>query len=386
MLYAALILSALLLMIANLAVHHRRYPIVDVGVAGAVFTFAPAFLMVMFPPVMLLAIGLPVAVLVWHLTRRGPWLFLPLSLLAALVAFGIAGHSVVERQQRYDDLRAGHPFESMEGRVPEPGPAGRGGALSAGATQRLEELEREVDYKSGTLRSHHLKQLHERTVHSFVNSPGFGVGRMQYPSRSTLAPERHEPVEQPRPYPPEPWSPVAAEPLPGADEADLHRTHRDAVVDFVNPFGFGYVKGRRQVAGFQAHQFSRMPDPTKRWAVAAIDLVGLLRHAEPVAYVSAHLPRMDELREAPTRPLDAFEVSGLAALHRGEDLTAGRTGDQVRMLGAVRSTKQCVGCHGGERGDLLGAFSYTLRPAGKNGTRTSSADSSADLRGSDSKR
>ncbi len=31
------------------------------------------------------------------------------------------------------------------------------------------------------------------------------------------------------------------------------------------------------------------------------------------------------------------------------------------MLGAVRSAKQCVKCHGGSRGDLLGAFSYTLR-------------------------
>ena len=30
------------------------------------------------------------------------------------------------------------------------------------------------------------------------------------------------------------------------------------------------------------------------------------------------------------------------------------------MLGAIRSAKQCVQCHGGQRGDLLGAFSYTL--------------------------
>jgi mono/diheme cytochrome c family protein len=30
------------------------------------------------------------------------------------------------------------------------------------------------------------------------------------------------------------------------------------------------------------------------------------------------------------------------------------------MLGAVRSTRQCVACHGGDRGDLLGAFSYAL--------------------------
>lgn len=48
-------------------------------------------------------------------------------------------------------------------------------------------------------------------------------------------------------------------------------------------------------------------------------------------------------------------------LEQGEDLFASRDGDDLRMLGAVRSAKQCVACHGGERGDLLGAFSYVLR-------------------------
>jgi hypothetical protein len=364
-LYVALILSAVLLLIANRAVHCSRRPIVTVGIAGLVFAFGPVFLMAAFPPVMLLALGLVVAVGVWRLTRRGPWLFLPLSLAAALVAFGVAGYSAAEHQQVFAELRAEFPFESMEARVPEPGPAYRGAALSADAARRLEKLEEEIDSRSPTFRRWQLEQLHERTVHLFVNSPGFGVVRLRHlPSRFTVAPRPREPYQQPRPDAPEPWSPGAAEPLAGADEADLHDTHRGSVLDFINPDGFGLVRGRRQAAGFQAHQFSRMPEPTNHWGVATVDLVGLLLHAAPVAYVSAHLPRMDELREAPTRPLDAFEALGLAALHRGEDLVAGRSGDQVRMLGALRSTRQCVGCHGGERGDLLGAFSYTLRAAG----------------------
>ena len=69
---------------------------------------------------------------------------------------------------------------------------------------------------------------------------------------------------------------------------------------------------------------------------------------------------MDELREAPTRPLDRFEASSLDKLRQGEDLIVGRSPRQLRMLGAIRSLKQCVACHGGERGDLLGAFSYRL--------------------------
>jgi hypothetical protein len=47
-------------------------------------------------------------------------------------------------------------------------------------------------------------------------------------------------------------------------------------------------------------------------------------------------------------------------LRQGEDLFISRDGGGLRMLGAVYSLKQCVACHGGERGDLLGAFSYTL--------------------------
>jgi hypothetical protein len=133
------------------------------------------------------------------------------------------------------------------------------------------------------------------------------------------------------------------------------------VIDFVNPKGFGFIKDRRHVAGFQEHQFSRQPDPTQGWALRTLDLVGLVVHEGPVAYVSANLPRMDELRKAPTRPLDPFETAGLAALRRGEDLFVRDTTDgRRRVLGAIRSGKQCLSCHGGERGELLGAFSYTL--------------------------
>jgi hypothetical protein len=94
--------------------------------------------------------------------------------------------------------------------------------------------------------------------------------------------------------------------------------------------------------------------------VRTLDLVGLLLHDEPRVYISEELPRMDKLRGAPTRPLDAFERQALRTIEDGDDLVAVRDGPVVRMLGAIRSTKQCLTCHGGERGDLLGAFSYTL--------------------------
>jgi hypothetical protein len=70
---------------------------------------------------------------------------------------------------------------------------------------------------------------------------------------------------------------------------------------------------------------------------------------------------MEELKGAPTRPLDAFESSGLTRLRRGDFLVVGEGKGHLRLLGVIRAVRQCVTCHGCERGDLLGAFSYTLR-------------------------
>ena len=132
------------------------------------------------------------------------------------------------------------------------------------------------------------------------------------------------------------------------------------MIDFVNPKGFGYVKSRSQVAGFRPHRFSFVP-AAGTWAVDSLELVGILVHADPAVYVSEHLPRMDELSKAKTRTLDAFEKEGLAVLEKGEDLFVRGNVDKARMMGAIRNAKQCVECHGGNRGDLLGAFSYRLR-------------------------
>ena len=140
----------------------------------------------------------------------------------------------------------------------------------------------------------------------------------------------------------------------------LQELHTAGLLDFINFANFGYVKDRRNVAGFQSHRFSKVPGPAEGWRVQTLDLVGLLLHKDPVAYVSANLPRMDELKKAPTRPLDRFETGGLKKLRGGEDLVTAEAGANLRMFGAIRSAKQCVDCHGGQRGDLLGAFSYTL--------------------------
>ncbi|MSQ95275.1 MAG: hypothetical protein EXR98_12060 [Gemmataceae bacterium] len=70
---------------------------------------------------------------------------------------------------------------------------------------------------------------------------------------------------------------------------------------------------------------------------------------------------MIDLKGAPTRSLSDFEAKGLEAIQNGEDLFVRETPQGMLMLGAIRSVAQCVKCHGGERGDLLGAISYSLQ-------------------------
>ncbi|HVU89715.1 MAG TPA: hypothetical protein VHD36_20465 [Pirellulales bacterium] len=94
-----------------------------------------------------------------------------------------------------------------------------------------------------------------------------------------------------------------------------------------------------------------------------VELVSLLKFSEPRVYVSDYLPAMDELRDAPTRPLDAFEQQGLAALKNGEDIVSEDKPPTIRALGALRALKQCLQCHTVEEGRLLGAFSYRWGPA-----------------------
>ena len=72
---------------------------------------------------------------------------------------------------------------------------------------------------------------------------------------------------------------------------------------------------------------------------------------------------MEQIRQGKTRTLDGFEEAALPTLREGEDLFIASKGETVRMLGALRATKTCQQCHDADVGDLLGAFSYTLRRA-----------------------
>jgi hypothetical protein len=360
MLYASLVCSGIILAVALLAARYSEHPIrVTLGWASGVAVL-PMGLMMGFPAVWLQLAILGGGLLFAGLFGRARRALVPLSVVSVVVAYGVIGVSVSQEEARLDELRARYPFESMEARLPRPVPAS-----ASGSPEILTRLEQEVERESGW-RNHQLARLHTVTVDRFVNSPGFGVGRMTHRlGRPGLEGElRDSAPDQPEDY--FRLAPKDGEKLPARpDQSALGKLHEAGFLDFVNPRGFGYVKDRRHVAGFLSHGFSKVPEPAGGWKVATLELIGLLRHDNPVVYVSPKLPRMEELKGAPTRPLDAFETAALDALRGGADLhTEDGTDDGLRFLGAIRSTRQCVGCHGGERGALLGAFTYRLKPAG----------------------
>jgi hypothetical protein len=152
------------------------------------------------------------------------------------------------------------------------------------------------------------------------------------------------------------------EPIPHRD--DLRKIHRSSLSDFTTLRPPTTTIADLRKAGLWKIDRKKFDKNRKVWEVKQLDLVGLVLHAEPVAYVSEKLPAMDKLHAVPTRELDEFEYSGLSVLENGKDLYARGDKGVIRLLGAVRAKTSCLSCHTKHKsGDLLGAFSYTLREA-----------------------
>jgi hypothetical protein len=288
-----------------------------------------------------------------------------------------------------EEYRQKYPFESLAERLAyEEGPAkelkngGTAPALSADTLNRLDAADKPRAPLGQDMRRKTLEILHSDEAQKFIDREGFGVSRLPRPSLlylelppgptipfdkpgAAVNPDR-EPRETLR-------SGKAEGRMPSLDLlGSFHQLGgRD---NFASPGSFGYVKDREHVAGFQSHQFRRMPNlgdfqarpkegeaAKEKWLVTRLELVSLLRHKEPAVYVAAELPRMDTLNKGRLRPLADFEGRALAALRGGEEVVTEATTNHIRMLGALRASTQCLDCHQVRRGDLLGAFSYDLQ-------------------------
>jgi hypothetical protein len=289
-----------------------------------------------------------------------------LSLAVGIALFSLGPRA---REQKEADARKKLAFESLTERLPKGKPLPPSRALSSEAKKRWEVLDQDLASWQDH-RAKRLKELHEKTRKFFVESPGAGPERRLATPEEILMDDFGQAASAPdQPGEPADFPLSPGEPLSRVEpNGEFYHYHDDGMSNFLYPRGFGYVKDRAHVAGFKPHGFRSDPYPAWRvqnwsWRVQHIQLVGLLSHEEPLVYLTDKLPSMEQIRQGKTRALDCFEEAALPALREGEDLFIASKGETVRMLGALRATKTCQQCHDAEVGDLLGAFSYTLRRA-----------------------
>mgnify|MGYP007059386998 CR=1 FL=1 len=302
------------------------------------------------------------------------------SVFASLVVWFALIQAGFENVRKFEKYRERYPFNSMsprlsyESRRMSQSPP----ILSKPARRQLADLERGVEdlMSSNDLRKRALRRIHDRAINQFVRAPGFGQSRLNY--MSTYMPpldDDRDPVLMPdlekRHLRKENATLVKiGQPIPLSETMTLWSRHRLGYLDFVFPKGYGYARDPDLVAGFLSHRMSASPELATNDDVletARIELISLLKHSTPRVYLSDHLPNMNQLRDKHimTRELDWFEAEALRVLQNGKMLHAQANGQEVRMLGAIRAAKQCLQCHGVQRGELLGAFSYRLHRANR---------------------
>jgi hypothetical protein len=383
-LYISLVFSALLFVFTWAGVRgavdpRQAYPKVWFGL---LFGFVPG--MCILPTYLLHALLLGVTASICRQQGFGPRVFTFGSIAAFVLAYALVG---TPRATELWQLAKEYPLESLEERLAyEPRrdnkPGGQPAKLLPDDVPELGSVWN-MNRRDAIFRTDTLEDLHNGCVHLFVTAPGFGVTRMFHylPSNIRRADPLRDAAPVPVPEAPQPGESPAlsagdlvykaptdgGHPAAGVERGALQSLHWESSGEFLNPLCFGYVRDRGHVAGFISHRFTRYPyksiqtEGDGQWRFESLDLISFLKHPQPVAYVSKHLPRMDELRDAPTRPLDDFEAENLPKLRAGEELASAQGPRRVRMIGAIRARDECLKCHTAEAGELLGAFSYDLR-------------------------
>ncbi|MEW4487312.1 hypothetical protein AB1L42_04475 [Thalassoglobus sp. JC818] len=276
------------------------------------------------------------------------------------------------------EMRDAYPFESLSDRLPDPSKLGALPAPSL-APQVVMRLSTKEDIYRGS-RASSLKRLHSEYYEDFVTAAGFGPVRMV-----RIRPRMVE-LPEPKPIPQSKLHcPKAIEESKNSsvDSWSFYRErevqtylqtvtdprmkiHERAQSEFLRPDTFGYVQDHEHVAGFQSHAFARVPvvedeaPEIAEWRLERIELVGLLRNDEPVVYLSESLPNLDELDEFETRPVDEWEADALSQLVESTDLVIREHPQEIRMIGSLRASNNCLMCHDVRRGQVLGALAYTL--------------------------
>lgn len=380
MFYAFLVITVIQFILCNLAMVLSRRP----GVIGAILCLLGPLLLlflggVLLPGSFFLAIILIVLMVTSKRMRYSSRSFVAMSLLSICLIIGGCSGMVY---QTIEQLRSEYPVESLSDRLPERIDQGNV-EVTASFSSLTKEIDEHFDkWQPGAsryafTRTDALIQLHTTAYNYFIYSPKFGVARMFSPywrlsQKDTYA----EQAGQNADFKPMTLSISEVDGLNQPKTTIFPSLVRLNIIEFVPVASLGFIKDRKQVAGFLPHGQRNYTvshdssddlrhDTWSEYALHRLDLISMLLHDPPVAYLTDLLPSMEQVKQLKTRPLDSFEIVGLVKLRGGDDLYAREYQGHTRLLGALRNSKQCMACHDGSHGDLLGAFSYDLSAKGK---------------------
>ncbi len=180
-----------------------------------------------------------------------------------------------------------------------------------------------------------LALLHRHAVKLFIDRTGFGLARMEPPLTDVLGPPKSQGDSS---------SVRSVGPTSAAIRADTDGK--------ASHFSFAKAVGTAA--------FIPPPVPGKVWVVKDVQLVGLVKHPEPVVYLTGGVSMARENKDTKTRQPDPFEAQALEVIRGGGELIqAEKRGGTLRAVSGIYAGKQCSKCH--ERpGEMLGAFTYRL--------------------------
>ena len=360
-------LASTFLLLATANYFARRTPPSDRGfwITGFLIVF-PSFCLSLFvSPVILLQFALTAIIwIAWRNNSKNPRYFAIASLLAAAAAYIYPTWTYLAREQEYDHLRMQYPIESLDQRLPPRRETPKAEPIPSQTLERLTQVEELAEVLSRDRRIYHLRQLHEEKVNRFIESPGFGVGRMvRDPPNPT---ERNlKPREDDEHFVPQPSSPghpsslfdgsTPLKLLPA--EKQMLEMNSDSVINFAYPQGFGFLAGPRQAAGFRSHRFRELPRP----AIQRIELIGFAPSRDTGGVHHGESANDGRSRESPHAAARHLRNGSPCQTAEGRGRDRRRGGGGIADGRRDPLAKQCATCHDGNRGELLGAFTYTLR-------------------------
>jgi hypothetical protein len=376
MLFISLIASLLCFSACHAALKKNRHQVGGAATWCMVVAFFGPMLLGTFSFPTLVYAGILLALLLaWANPTRSIRSFRWASLLALMLVYCFFSYQAYRElagyQEKFAVVDVQKQLPSQGGQQQEEKPT-----LTASAREHLLAIEEKWHENDESFPEARMRlavhELHRNAFLSFTMSSSFGVSRMPttYWYLSLFDRQQPSPREQSYPLDMSTLSVGQVENLRDPSFRSFEHWLLRGILHFVPRHSLGYELEKQQFAGFQSHgqrDYTQRPGKDEpypyeheRLSVNRLDLVSLLLHEKPIVYVSDKLPNMAEVKGLPTRPLNSFELVGLAKLQAGETIFVKEYQGRTLVLGALRNAKQCQACHEGPRGKLLGAFSYDL--------------------------